>query len=399
MILHIDMDAFFAAIEQRDNPSLRGKPVIISGRSKRSVVSTASYEARKYGIRSAMPVFQALKKCPHLLIIPGNMSKYKANSQKIMEILSLFSPIVEPVSIDEAFMDISGCERLFGTPRQMAGQIKKRIVETVSLTCSIGIAPLKFLAKIASDMQKPDGLTLISKEAVPDFINTLPIQKVPGVGKRAMKQMADLRIQTLGDVKKFSLPILTGKFGKMGPHLLELASGIDSGRVSTSRKRKSISSETTLSDDISAFETVKQILLDRSQSVGRQLRKKHLLAHTVFIKLKFSDFSQITRSMTIDTGICTSNAIFNHAVSLYKKVKLKKKIRLLGVGVSSLKDRSAPYQMSLLSPHKTDDKHWESVDKAMDSIEEKYGTHIVDKASLTNFNTHGRSPNDGKQSH
>ena len=182
----------------------------------------------------------------------------------------------------------------------------------------------------------------------------------------------------------------------MGHHLLDLANGIDKGSVHTESKRKSISSETTLPEDVSTFETVKQLLLDRSQSVGRQLRKKKLLAQTITIKLKFSDFSQITRSRTIDTGICTSNAIFDHTVSLYKKINLKKKIRLVGVGVSSLKDRATPFQLPLLSPRETDRNRWESVDKAVDCIGEKYGTHIVKKASLKDLN-HRRSSNAGKK--
>lgn len=397
MILHIDMDAFFAAVEQRDNPALRGKPVIISGNSKRSVVSTASYEARKYGIRSAMPVFKAKEKCRHLIIVPGNMQKYRLNSQKIMEILSEFSPQVEQVSIDEAYMDISGCERLFGSPEQMSRQIKTRIFDTLSLTCSIGVAPLKFLSKIASDMQKPDGFTIIRPSEVTDFINQLPIKKVPGVGKRAMQQMVNLQINTLGDVKKFSLEILNRKFGKMGTTLWRLSQGNDSGTVQTEGIRKSISSETTLSEDIFDPEQIKQILLDRSQSVGRQLRKKKLYCQTVFIKLKFSDFSQITRSNTSEIPICASNAIFDRAVSLMQKVTLKKKIRLIGVGVGNLKDESSPFQMPLLQTRKTDNKQWESVDHVLDTIDERYGSKMVCKASLrlnprrwNNGNSNGR---------
>ncbi|MCF6247749.1 MAG: DNA polymerase IV [Desulfobacula sp.] len=383
MILHIDMDAFFAAIEQRDNPSLKGKPVIVAGKSKRSVVSTASYEARKFGIHSAMPVFQAREKCKHLIIVPGHMSKYQDNSKRIMDIFSTFSPVVEQVSIDEAYIDSKGCERLFGTPQKMAEQIKKKILGSLSLTCSIGIAPLKFLAKIASDMQKPDGLTIIERSKIDTFICQLPIGKVPGVGKQAMQQMTLLKVSTLGDIKKYPSWILNKKFGKMGPRLLQLANGIDNSSIQTHSKKKSISSETTLSKDISDFETVNRILLDRSQNVGRQLRKKNLVCRTVSIKLKFSDFSQITRSHTLNAGICASTAIFNAAVKLYKKIKLKKKIRLLGIGVSSLKDKDAPFQMQLMQTDQKKQKQWESVDSAIDSIDEKYGTHSVSKASLT----------------
>ncbi|MCK5099843.1 MAG: DNA polymerase IV [Desulfobacteraceae bacterium] len=382
MILHVDMDAFFAAIEQRDNPVLKGKPVIVSGNSERSVVSTASYEARKFGIHSAMPVFKAKQKCEHLVIVPGNMKKYQADSKKIMEIISHFSPLMEQVSIDEAYVDIKGCERLFGPPENIAHAIKKNICNNLSLTCSVGIAPIKFLAKIASDMDKPDGLTHIKEHQVKNFIFTLPIQKVSGIGQSAMKKMEILQIKTLGNVKKYPLPILTRKFGKLGQRLLALSNGIDSSRVETNYIRKSISSETTLSKDIFDFETVKQTILGRSQSVGRNLRKKKFVCKNVFIKLKFADFSQITRSKKLEAPICSSSAIFHEALALYKKILLKKKIRLVGVGVTALKDKNTPVQMQLIQDKNMPKEQWESVDTAVDSISEKFGANIIKKASL-----------------
>jgi DNA polymerase-4 len=383
MILHIDMDAFFAAIEQRDNPSLKNKPVIISGNSKRSVVATASYEARKFGIGSAMPVFKAKQLCDHLEIVPGNRKKYQAESKKIMQIISHFSPLMEQVSIDEAYLDITGCERLFGSFKDIALSIKKEIYNQISLTCSIGIAPIKFLSKIASDMNKPDGLTIIEQFRVKDFIFSLPIQKVPGIGKNSMKSMQLLQIKTLGDIKKYSLPVLTQKFGKMGKRLLELSNGIDKSRVETNYIRKSISSETTLLKDITDFQTIGKIILERSQIVGKTLRKKELVCENVFIKIKFSDFSQITRSRKLNLSICSSSAIFNEALFLYKKVKLKKKIRLIGVGVTALKDKNTPVQMLLIQDPDNHNKQWESVDFAVDSISEKFGMDIINKASLT----------------
>jgi DNA polymerase-4 len=389
MILHIDMDAFFAAVEQRDNPTLKHRPVIVAGNSKRSVVSTASYEARKFGIRSAMPVYEAKQRCPDLIIVPGNMGKYRADSKKIMAILTQFSPLVEPVSIDEAFVDLTGCERLFGSPQDMGRAIKKKIEAELSLTSSIGIAPIKFLAKIASDMNKPDGLTLISPAEAPRFLAALPIQKVPGVGQAAMKQMNLLKIQYLGDIKKFPLPLLSLKFGKMGPHLSELSNGIDASMVETGHTRKSISSETTLSKDVSEFETLKGILLDRAQTVGRELRAKNLVCETVFIKLKFSDFTQVTRSRTLDTPVSSSAAIFKEALALYRKIELKKKIRLTGVGVTSLKDKNRPIQMSLLGEEKKTEKQWACVDRAVDSIMEKFGGNIIKRASLNELSDEG----------
>ncbi|MFH2091181.1 MAG: DNA polymerase IV [Pseudomonadota bacterium] len=388
MILHIDMDAFFAAIEQRDNPSLKGQPVIISRDHARSVVATASYEARKFGIHSAMPVFQAKQRCDHLKIIPGNMEKYKTVSQSIMNILASFSPVVEQVSIDEAYVDIQGCERLFGPPDQIGRAIKKQIFNHLNLTSSVGIAPIKFLSKIASGMNKPDGLTIIEKSRVKQFIDDLPIDKVPGVGKRVMDQMALLQIKTLGDVRPFSVSILTKKFGTLGPRLLELSNGIDASSVNSSYTRKSISSETTLAKDISDFEAVKQIILDLSQTVGHQLRKKNLVCETVSIKLKFSDFSQITRQKKLNEAVCSSSAIFNEALLLYRNIDLKKKIRLVGVGVSALKDKDNPVQMTFMTQESLHKKHWDCVDKAVDSISEKFGTHLVTKASLKPISAH-----------
>lgn len=382
MILHIDMDAFFASIEQRDNPALRNKPIVVSGNFERSVVSTASYEARKFGIHSAMPVFQAKQKCRELIIVPGNMKKYKSDSIKIMDILSGFSPLVEPVSIDEAYMDITGCERLFGPVEKIGHAIKNQIERQLSLTSSIGIAPVKFLSKIASGMNKPDGLTIITHVQVPDFLLSLPIEKVPGVGHSTMKQMDSMNIRYLGDIKKFPPLILSQKFGKLGARLLELASGMDHSKVETGHERKSISSETTLPKDIIDFETVKNILLDRSQTVGRDLRRKNLLCETVFIKIKFSDFSQVTRSRTLMGPVCSSTAIFNEALALFSKLDVKKKIRLVGVGVSSLKGVDTPVQMSLIAEEVRPEKQWMTVDKTVDSIMNKFGSKIIRKASL-----------------
>lgn len=382
MILHIDMDAFFAAVEQRDNPELQNKPVIVSGSSPRSVVTTASYEARKFGIGSAMPVFKAKEKCDHLEIVPVNRQKYVTESRKIMQVLSKFTPLVEPLSIDEAYLDITGCQRLFGSFHDIAGTIKKEIYNEVALTCSIGMAPLKFLAKIASDMNKPDGLTIIDAAQVPEFINQLPIARVPGIGKRSMKQMLSLQITYLGDVKKYPLPVLQKKLGKMGKRLLELANGIDQAGVEPSRARKSISSERTLSTDIAAPEAVKKVLLAQSQTVGRTLRKKQMICQSVSIKLKFTDFTQITRSCKCPSPVSSSSAIYHHAVELFEKVKLKKKLRLIGVGVSALKDKHTPVQMLLIPDEEVSEKQWESVDKATDSIYEKFGRNSINKASL-----------------
>ncbi len=383
MILHVDMDAFFASVEQRDNPALKGKPVIVAGHSSRSVVSAASYEARRFGIHSAMPVFQALQRCPDLIIQPGSREKYAGDSRKIMAILGQFSPLVEPVSIDEAFLDITGCEKLLGTPEQVAVKIKETIFRQLSLTCSIGGAPVRFMAKIASDMQKPDGLTIIHQAEMQKVIDLLPISKVPGVGTRAMKQMEVLNIETLGDVKKFDSRLLEHKFGKFGQRLSQLARGIDLTPVEPESIRKSISAEVTLSKDIFDSTEVKPLILAQAQRVGRQLRAKNKVCRKVNIKLKFSDFSQITRGKTLGEPVSSSNAIFDHAMDLFNQVTVKKKIRLVGVGVSDLQDPGRPVQLSLFEdPENKAYDQWSAVDRAMDAVQAKFGIQALKKASL-----------------
>ena len=394
MILHIDMDAFFAAVEQRDNPALRHRPIVVCGDSPRAVVSTASYEARRFGIHSAMPLFQARQLCPHLVVVPGNRAKYAEASRSVMEIISCFTPLVEPVSIDEAYADVTGCTRLFGPPRDIAGQIKSNIFRDLSLTCSIGIAPVKFLAKIASDMEKPDGLTLIAREQMREMIQTLPIHKVPGVGKQAMARMTELNIQTLGDIKRFDLSVLIRKFGKFGHRLFQLCRGMDDDPIQTGTVRKSISSEITLETDISDAGAARNVLLSLAGRVGREVRKKQLTCESVFIKIKFSDFTQITRTRKLQRRTCSTEAIFHRARELFGEVAIHRPIRLLGVGASHLHDRNEPFQLELLSlPDHESGKQWESVDRAMDLIHEKFGRAMVSPAVLNPVTT--RSPEKG----
>lgn len=383
MILHIDMDAFFAAVEQRDNPELKCRPIVVCGKSPRSVVATASYEARQFGIHSAMPLFQARQRCRHLVVVPGDKKKYADASRKIMDIISRFTPLVEPVSIDEAYADVTGCTRLFGPPQVIAERIKQTIFTDLALTCSIGIAPVKFLAKIASDMNKPDGLTCITRSQMPEMIQTLPIQKIPGVGKQAMSRMAELNIQTLGDIQRFDMTLLTRKFGKFGHRLFQLSRGIDDDPVETEAVRKSISCESTLDTDISDAETARNILLSHAGRVGRELREKQLTCESVSIKIKFSDFTQITRSRKIQNRICSTDAIFHLAWDLFQQVKIHRPIRLLGVGVSHLRSGNAPVQLELISLSEQEpDRQWESVDRAMDRIYEKFGRNMVTPAVL-----------------
>jgi DNA polymerase-4 len=382
MILHIDMDAFYASVEQLDNPRLKHKCVIVGGTSNRGVVSAASYEARRYGVRSAMPIYQAKQKCPHGIFVRPRMDRYQEVSRKIMAVLRDFSPLVEPVSIDEAYVDIRGCQRLFGEPQEIAWEIKRKIKEAVNLTCSVGVAPNKFLAKIASDMQKPDGLTLILPDEVAAFVDSLPIDKVPGVGHKMQRHLELLGIRTLGDVQRLSQKTLQRHLGKFGERLRTLASGTDDSPVTPHAPHKSISSEHTLAADTRDTALLKNFLLRQSEEVAKQLRNAGVRARTIAIKIKDADFKQVTRRTTIANPTQSSKTIYRTAAKLMDDFKITKKIRLIGVGTSGFSTVSAAVQIGLFENHEDSGDDWEKVDKALDSISRKFGLNAVQRATL-----------------
>lgn len=377
-IMHMDMDAFFASVEQMDNPALKGQCVIVGGQSQRSVVAAASYEARRYGIHSAMPMFQARQRCPHLVIVAPRRSRYVEVSREIMAILRRFSPLVEPVSIDEAFVDITGCNRLHGSCPEIATAVKYAIRHQTGLTCSVGVAPVKFLAKIASDMDKPDGLTIIAPEQVPAFIDALPIRKVPGVGRRTLEILSNLGIGRLGQVRHVSAGILAKKVGKFGHRLRELAAGRDDTAVVPQHAAKSVSTETTLAEDTCDRDCLVAHLLTQSQSVARQLRQKKMRARTVALILKTSDFKRHTRSLTLDQPFHSSEIIYQTAVDLLDDYALRVPVRLVGVGASGLQPESRPVQLGLFADTKqVQDRKWEKVDQALDAVSDRFGTRMV----------------------
>jgi DNA polymerase-4 len=382
MILHIDMDAFYASVEQLDNPWLKGKCVIVGGTSNRGVVSAASYEARRFGVHSAMPGFQAKQKCPDGIFIPPRMQRYKEVSRIIMTILKDFTPLVEPVSIDEAYLDISASTKLHGHPEDIALQIKQKIKDTVDLTCSVGVAPIKFLAKIASDMDKPDGLTVILQDDVPRFIETLPIQKVPGVGKKTFQQLEIMGIKLLGDIKKFPRNTLLDRLGKFGHRLLELSAGIDHSEVTPDSQRKSVSSERTLSRNTDDKQLLKRYLLKQAEEVARHMRKSDARGKTITLKLKHSDFKQITRSTTIDVPTQSSKTIYRCAALLLDDYELTQKIRLIGVGVSGFISTDKPVQLELFNRRAGTAKNWEKVDRTVEDISNKFGRNAITRATL-----------------
>ncbi|MEZ4566677.1 MAG: DNA polymerase IV [Desulfobacterales bacterium] len=383
MIIHVDMDAFFASVEQLDNPTLVAKPVIVGGTSGRGVVAAASYEARKYGVRSAMPVFQARQKCPDGIFVPPRRHRYKDVSRTVMSVLQSFTPLVEQISIDEAFLDVTGCEAVFGPPREIGIKIKHQVKATVGLTCSVGIAPLKFLAKIASDMDKPDGLTFIAPEDVDRFIAALPVEKISGVGKKAGQALHQLGIATLGDVKKFPRENLVAHLGKYGSRLYELARGIDRSPVTPVRPVKSVSAEETLAADVWDKEKLKKYLLRHSEEVGRQLRKKGRKARTVTVKIKYADFTLKTRQTKLSRSTSAAEIIYQAAVGLLENFSMGQPARLVGVGASDLDGPGRGTQLELFAATDNPMGKWEKIGPVMDGIAAKFGPDAIKKAGLT----------------
>jgi DNA polymerase-4 len=299
-----------------------------------------------------------------------------------MALLRDFSPLVEPVSIDEAYMDITGCQRLFGEPQETAREIKRQIKETVQLTCSIGVAPNKFLAKIASDLEKPDGLTMILPDKVSAFIDALPIKKVPGVGKKMHRQLELLSIRTLGDVQRLPEKTLVKHLGKFGQRLYALSSGTDHSAVTPHASHKSISSERTLAADTRDTKLLKRYLLRQSEDVAKQLRKAGVRAKTITIKIKDADFKQVTRRTTITIPTQSSKTIYRYAERLMDNFKITKKIRLIGVGTSGFSSVTASLQMGLFENNEDTKDEWEKVDKTLDSIGKKFGKDVIGRATL-----------------
>lgn len=381
MILHVDMDAFYASVEKLDNPELRDKCVIVGGISDRGVVSAASYEARKFGVRSAMPMYMARRLCPHAVFLAPRGWRYKEMSAVIMGILRSFSPVVEPVSIDEAYVDISGCGHLFGTPADIGRAIKEKIREQTGLTCSVGIAPWKFLAKIASDMEKPDGLVVISTDQAHAFIESLPVDRVPGVGRVSGRVLSKMGIKTLGDVKRYREATLVRRLGKFGARLCELARGIDRSRVEPLRPVKSVSSENTLAADTRDREELKKYLLEHAEDVARQLRKKQLRAKTVFIKIKHADFTQATRQAPLQRRSHSAEILYHAAAGLLDAYGMEKPVRLIGLGAADLVDAGIPVQQDLFSNLSGRWEKWEKVETALDAIREKFGNSGIGRAA------------------
>jgi len=371
--MHLDMDAFYASVEQSDNPELRGKPVIVGG-AMRGVVCAASYEARRYGVHSAMPVFQAREVCPQGIFLPVRMNRYKEVSCMVMEILRGISPLVEQVSIDEAYVDISGTERLHGPSEVLARRVKEAIREATSLTCSVGIAPNKFLAKIASDFKKPDGLTILEEEQVEEFLKHLPVGKIPGVGRKTGEELRKLGIIFASDILRFPARFWDHRFGKWGAALYAKAQGIDNSAVEPYGDPKSISAEHTLPTDTDDTVELEKMLLSQAEEVGHELRKLGFKARTVTLKIKLSDFKTITRSRTLPEAFDTTDTLFNAGCKLLADLKPSRKVRLIGIGVSNLS--SGPSQM-IIGSSREETARQERLDRALDKIHGRFSGDMV----------------------
>jgi DNA polymerase-4 len=369
--MHIDLDAFFVSVEVVLNPELKGKPVVVGGRpDARGVISAASYEARAYGLHSAMPLKTASRLCPQAIFIEGNFQRYREASKKFMAILADFSPFVEPMSLDEAFLDVTGFESLHGTIRKMAISIKQQVMNEQGLCASIGIAPCKVVAKVASDYSKPDGLIEVKHGEERDFLAPLPVGKLPGVGKQAQKRLKELGVITIGQLASIPLKTLSGHFGITGTTMHNAANGIDNRKVEPPGTAKSISRETTFKEDTNNIEFLKSTLRYLGEKVGADLRRRERRAKCVTLKIRFSDFTTSTRSQTLRQPFDSNDIIFSTGARLLEKAVQtgKKPVRLLGIGISGIVEPGG--QMSMLD---TNGKQIVQLNKTIDDIRDKYG--------------------------
>jgi len=382
------MDAFYAAVEQRDHPEWRGRPVIVGGTGPRGVVSTCSYEAREFGVRSAMPAFEARRLCPEGVFVRGSMRRYGVESKRIFEILRRFTPLVQGISLDEAFLDISGTERLFGPPRRLAERLRAEVRSETGLAISVGIAPVKLVAKIASDLAKPDGLLEIVPEAVPGFLAPLPVRRVWGVGPVAGERLVRAGFHTIGDLAAADPARLEALLGSWGARISKLARGEDVSEVEPFREAVSYSEENTFAGDVSDPRVLQAAIISHSEAVARRLRKDGLRARTVVLKLKLARrvaagpggyplrSLQATLAAASDDGDAISRAAFD----LLARADLREPVRLLGVGTSNLVGRSGE-QLGLFAPDAGLERR-SRLNRALDELSRKFGADAVTRGSI-----------------
>ena len=396
-IIHLDLDAFFASVEQRDNPAYRGKPLIVGGvsgadgkdgKTNRGVVCAASYEARKYGVHAGMPIWEARQKCHEGIFIPSQMNKYLEASEIFFQICSTYTPLIEPLSIDELFLDVSGCESLFGSSEIIGRKIKERVHQELGLKVSVGIAENKFLAKIATNLGKPDGFYFIPSKDIQKILYPLPISTLWGIGKKTEELLKKSGIYQVEQLAKMPDAILENLMGKNGKKIKLLAQGIDESTVTPPSKAKSIGKETTFGTNITEKAVLVKELLKISQIVGYTARKEGYKGRTITLKIRFHDFTTFNKSKTLENSTHLDDIIFKTIVKLLDKVRYKKGgVRLLGIKLSSLTSGNEIKQLKFL---KDKEDKLEQLTQSLDEIREKFGTKTVTRASLLKVTKNNR---------
>jgi DNA polymerase-4 len=384
-ILHVDMDAFFASVELLAHPELRGKPVIVGGHSPRAVVTSATYEARAFGVHSAMPVGAALRLCPTAVVLEPHMQQYRDFSRQVMSLFREVTPLVEPLSIDEAFLDVAGARRLLGESDVIAEKLRARVFSETGLTCSVGVAPTKFMAKLASGRAKPDGMLVVRPSEVLAYLHPLPVRSLWGVGAKTAEQLERLGLRTVGDIAETPLDALVRAVGEAaGSKLHELALGIDTRDVVTVSQEKSIGHERTFDVDQWSPDVLRRELLHQSNRVAVRLRAAGLVGKTVALKLRFSDFSTISRSRTLSEPTDLGKRIFDEVSAVYEAVGTRGlAVRLIGVRVEQLSDAGGSvHQPALWADESVPSEGWREAELTIDRVTAKFGLDSVRPASL-----------------
>lgn len=378
-ILHLDMDAFYASVEQLDHPELRGLPVIVGGHRTRGVVCACSYEARKFGVHSAMPMSRAVRLCPQAAVRAVRMRRYQQVSRQVFDIFGKYTDLVEPLSVDEAFLDVTGSRRLFGNGWEIAEKIRQDVRKELGLAISAGIAPNKFLAKLASEQAKPDGIYQVP-ERVDEFLLPLPLKRLWGVGPVMLRRLEDLGLRTVADLRSLHCSVLEQRFGRSGSHLYHLARGEDSRRVEPGRVIKSIGHEDTFDKDIRDWETLQIALLDLAERVAPRMRRKGLSGKTLTLKVKYSDFTTVTRSKTLASGIQHAKDMYKLAVELLDKTDWRRKpVRLLGISLNNLTESEGGQGLLFEEDRR---RELTELDEAVDRLRERYGEKGICRATL-----------------